>query len=259
MRKLLFILFLLSACIKIYADGTHDIEPSLLEVHYAVSYESNKNEAYRSGSNTFVLRCGKNTSQYFCYENIRHDSLSSVPGGSKILFDEIMEWTSHKEDISRYPTYTPSYRDCVYIDMQNGDVTIYTSIMGERFKIQDNPKMEWRVVEDSVKTILGHECQMAETDFRGRHWKAWFAIDIPLTIGPWKFNGLPGLILQAECPDFLNIECFKIMTRGLTPVKFYNYYNKKATDIDRAKFINEKAKPGRYPKGTAITPSMELE
>lgn len=56
---------------------------------------------------------------------------------------------------------------------------------------------EWELLDD-VDVILGIECKKARTHFRGRDWTAWYAPEIPYTAGPWKFGGLPGLILKAE-------------------------------------------------------------
>ena len=59
---------------------------------------------------------------------------------------------------------------------------------------------QWHAV-DSVKEVLGYQCQMAEADYHGRHWTVWFTEEIPLQDGPWKFHGLPGLILEASEPS----------------------------------------------------------
>ncbi len=58
-------------------------------------------------------------------------------------------------------------------------------------------EMVWEI-GDSVKSVLGYDCTLATTDYHGRHWEAWFATDIPLQDGPWKFHGLPGLILSVH-------------------------------------------------------------
>ena len=57
------------------------------------------------------------------------------------------------------------------------------------------PLMQWTLA-DEQQTILGHRCQKATCRFRGRDFVAWFATDVPIKGGPWKFGGLPGCILK---------------------------------------------------------------
>ena len=57
------------------------------------------------------------------------------------------------------------------------------------------PLMRWTLA-DEQQTILGHRCQKATCQFRGRDFIAWFAADVPIKGGPWKFGGLPGCILK---------------------------------------------------------------
>ena len=80
-------------------------------------------------------------------------------------------------------------------------MTIMHRIMEGRVPIYlyDEPLdlMDWQMSFET-KEILGYQCFKAECDFRGRHWTAWYTIQIPVQDGPWKFCGLPGLILQME-------------------------------------------------------------
>lgn len=55
----------------------------------------------------------------------------------------------------------------------------------------------WRLL-DQVDSVCAYPCHTAEAEFRGRTWRVWYTLDIPLRSGPWKLNGLPGLILKAE-------------------------------------------------------------
>lgn len=57
------------------------------------------------------------------------------------------------------------------------------------------PLMQWTLA-DEQQTILDHRCQKATCRFRGRDFVAWFAADVPVKGGPWKFGGLPGCILK---------------------------------------------------------------
>ncbi len=61
----------------------------------------------------------------------------------------------------------------------------------------DNIKLNWKLL-DEVKELGGFLCQKAEVTFRGRSYVAWYTKEIPYAFGPWKFNGLPGLILQIK-------------------------------------------------------------
>ena len=57
------------------------------------------------------------------------------------------------------------------------------------------PLMQW-TLESEKQTICGYQCQRATCHWRGRDYEAWFTSAIPLKSGPWKFGGLPGLIMK---------------------------------------------------------------
>ena len=59
------------------------------------------------------------------------------------------------------------------------------------------PQQQW-TMESEFQIILGYDCQRATCHWRGRDYVAWFAPEIPVRMGPWKLDGLPGLILKAE-------------------------------------------------------------
>ena len=57
------------------------------------------------------------------------------------------------------------------------------------------PSMKWTLGKET-KIVCGYKCQKATTHWRGRDYEAWFTQQIPLKSGPWKFGGLPGLIMK---------------------------------------------------------------
>ena len=91
------------------------------------------------------------------------------------------------------------------------------------------PLMRWTLA-DEQQTILGHRCQKATCQFRGRDFIAWFAADVPIKGGPWKFGGLPGCILKVY--DVQKI------------------YVWEAVAIERGKFLISQYPDKLYPKST---------
>lgn len=68
----------------------------------------------------------------------------------------------------------------------------------KKYAVSENlPKMVWKLTNES-KNIKNYACKKATTIFRGRTYEVWYTEKIPISIGPWKFNGLPGLILSVQ-------------------------------------------------------------
>ena len=78
---------------------------------------------------------------------------------------------------------------------QTGQQTVDYPNM-ELFQYQEPMGQDWEFVEGDT-IILEHPCQKAICQYHGRTWTAFYATDIPISDGPWKLCGLPGLILRA--------------------------------------------------------------
>lgn len=86
---------------------------------------------------------------------------------------------------------------------------------------EDIPIINWEIT-DRKKRILSYDAFLARAYFRGRNYSAWFTNAIPILSGPWKFVGLPGIILELYSDDnqvkFIASEV-KIPANGLIPEK----------------------------------------
>lgn len=91
--------------------------------------------------------------------------------------------------------------------------------------------MKW-TLSDETQTILGHKCQKATCRFRGRDFVAWFASDVPVKGGPWKFGGLPGCILKVYDKDKIYVWEAVAIERGTFPITQYpeKYFPKVSRD-----------------------------
>jgi len=73
----------------------------------------------------------------------------------------------------------------------------YVFVDTDYYSYKSTDKLKWKILPET-KNQKGYTLQKATTDFGGRKWTAWFSKDIPINQGPYKFQGLPGLIFQIE-------------------------------------------------------------
>ena len=52
----------------------------------------------------------------------------------------------------------------------------------------------WEIVDNTDSIICGYHCSKAQYVVSGNTWSAWYSPEIPISDGPYKFTGLPGLI-----------------------------------------------------------------
>ncbi|MFK7747915.1 MAG: GLPGLI family protein [Kordia sp.] len=98
----------------------------------------------------------------------------------------------------------PDFENIYYFfDLTNDNFYFKSFLLLEYAVAEDYLRFEWEI-KSETKTILGYECQRATSKvFRGRNYEAWFASKIPIPFGPWKANGLPGIILELYDSDKL--------------------------------------------------------
>ncbi|OBS14881.1 hypothetical protein ATE49_19815 [Elizabethkingia miricola] len=73
----------------------------------------------------------------------------------------------------------------------------YAALEFQLFSYETEDPVKW-TLSNETKKYSGYDIQKATSDFGGRKWTAWFTKEIPFSEGPYKFQGLPGLILLLE-------------------------------------------------------------
>ena len=189
------ILYLLLTSLAVQAAAR---EPVLDRAHmkclyrYVYTFDTLKNELR---DDLLILQIGKEVSKCYSYYTFQCDSLRRTPDGAKV-WSELFRRATEKDGIYgdfphvRMSTY-------VYKNYPTGQMTITDRISSQGYRYVDSLHAQMWTMTDSTREVLGYTCQQATADFRGRRWTAWFATDIPVSDGPWKLGGLPGLILEA--------------------------------------------------------------
>lgn len=199
------------------------------------------------GERTHKMTLLANTvgSKYFNDISLWTDSLNSTPEGAAKL-NEIIRASCLVQSPEGYEywDFTKGPVKDIYIYVFNNvadETLIVYDKWGEDLGFYSEPanEMQWTIVSDSLNTILGYECVMARTDYHGRLWTVWFAPDIPLSYGPWKLRGLPGLIMEASADGGFSFRATGLSSscRLITPIYSAADYGK--TDRKKAQANNE--------------------
>ncbi|WP_299183222.1 GLPGLI family protein [uncultured Aquimarina sp.] len=61
----------------------------------------------------------------------------------------------------------------------------------------NSEKLNWQITNET-KQINKYSCQKATLQLHGRYYEVWFTTEIPIKFGPFRLNGLPGMIVEAR-------------------------------------------------------------
>lgn len=133
-------------------------------------------------SEIMILNIQKDRSEYYSSVRFASDSaqaadykkgINSMPSGDAL----VSEWV----------TKSP-----------NTNQIVHTTFLGwDKYKVKQEILLTWKLT-GAFSKILNYDVQKATTEYGGRKWTAWFTKEIPIQDGPYKFKGLPGLILKIE-------------------------------------------------------------
>lgn len=105
----------------------------------------------------------------------------------------------------------------IYIDFASKALYQSTYLGKSNYVIkEDLYPFNWKITNET-KQIANYICTKATTKFRGRNYEVWFTDEIPISAGPWKIHGLPGLILELyDNNHLITIQAKKITTQNVS-------------------------------------------
>jgi len=158
-----------------------------------------------------TLLIAKNISKYYS-QNFEDYCLSAMKDG-KDDFKHFVEGSCGFEIFKDFPVKEMTVTDLGHKFLMSADF-LYK---------EDIPMMNW-VINNDTSAVLSYSCQKATTSFRGRNYEAWFTSEIPNNNGPWKFGGLPGLILKiSDSKQNFVFECIGVeQLKNPIPIKLYS-------------------------------------
>ncbi len=190
---------------------------------YCTTNEKGQREVYST-----ILQIGRRSAKFTDYSTFQLDS--AILAGASDEQIEVFRLREEKKE--------PFFDYTIFLNEPAGNMTVYGTITPDSYSYKEDLKaMRWTLT-DGEKTICGCLCHKAECEYGGRKWTVWYSQDIPVSYGPWKLSGLPGLIMEAEDSDGTNKFEAIILRNGasaITPA-----LEKNVTVTTRDKFVKAK-------------------
>ncbi len=188
MKRFIIITFLfctIQAFPQLFKKSIKELEKAELIVTYSLAFQPDSLNPNSIGEEKMLLFIGKDLSEFLSYNLFVFDNEMQKMKTSS----QLQEWLNTIPPMPNIPYY-------IYKNYPVGKITYTEHAAFTSFKYEENLKIfTWQLSTDTA-TIGGYHAQKATTSFGGREWIAWFAPELPYNDGPYKFNGLPGLIVK---------------------------------------------------------------
>ncbi|KFC19963.1 GLPGLI family protein [Chryseobacterium sp. FH1] len=143
---------------------------------YELKYKTNPEETDPKKA-FMVLDINPNDVKYYSYTFLEKDSINKATNSQN------RSWNDELLPVTRKRNSTKN--------------TNFVMVADNLYSYPTNDIIKWNLTNETKK-YQGFNIQKATSEFGGRNWMAWFTKDIPFAEGPYKFQGLPGLVILLE-------------------------------------------------------------
>ncbi len=200
-------------------------DSTLLSVKYRFTFQRDSTDHKMKWNDIMILSITNTTSVYYSllkhigYGNMEKKILETAEQNQSL----IINGQNPKETGSFFIGNEP---EIINIDFAQNEIDVTTKFIDSRYGYKEALDIPiWRV-DTAVIYILNAKCNKATTTYKGRNYIAWFTLDIPVSKGPWLFNGLPGLILRVnDDKNQFEFECLELNTPSNATSAFMPYSN----------------------------------
>ncbi len=204
LMQMLFLVVSVGSFAQTYRETYDSLDIARIEVLYDLTYREDSTHLDWARRERMILLIGNRISSFQSYRQFMYNP---------IAFQKMQEGTfSDWFNTDEAQQYTHRFFYCLYKNHPERMMTYNSTVfLAGRFYYEEPlGAFDWEILDDTM-SVKGYLCQKAVCQYGGRHWEAWFTDELPFSDGPWKFHGLPGLILKVAdthrhyCFDFISI------------------------------------------------------